>query len=373
VLIDLGLQTIAVRESSKDTNDTSRIAGSLFWIKVIWGGFTLFVCSLLFSYSNFSAEIKTGFKIATAGYFFLALASVPATVFQSRLKLHFSVLSEIAGQAAFLILTAIIFFFSPFRSHLLYFFLGANIASSFIILLVGLFFVSRMVKIEFTVNLETSKRLLKNTLPLTVVILLSQLHFKGDSLMLSIMKSETDVGIYGIAYRFFEAAIIFPAIMTAVFFPVLSRYHSDNENMNKVAGNYFNILAVSGIISAALLFFLSSQLILLVGGKGFEQAIFPLRVLGFALLFSFLNSVFANIVIAKNHQKAILYISIYGVSLNIILNAIFIPYYSYNACAVITVVSEFFGMTFMGYLAHRASGFNPFVRNYLWKIQKISP
>ena len=60
VLIDLGLQTIAVRESSRDENDTATIAGNLFWLKVIWGGFILTISSILFSYLNFIKIINNG-------------------------------------------------------------------------------------------------------------------------------------------------------------------------------------------------------------------------------------------------------------------------------------------------------------------------
>lgn len=360
VLIDLGLQTIAVREASIDEKNTGRIAGGLFWMKVVWGGLILVVSSILFSFLNFNEAVKTGFAIAAGSFFFVALVSVPNTIFQSKLKLHYSVLSEVTGQGAFLCLVAIIFFLNPFRHYTFYFYLTASIISAIITFLVGIFFASRLEEIKWRLDLVVSKGLLKSTLPLTAVILLSQIHFKGDSLLLSLLKPEKDVGIYGLAYKFFEASLIVPAILMTVVFPLLSRYHSRKEDINNIASKSFNLLAASGLSIMVLIYFLAPQLILWVGGKGFEEAIFPLRILGIAIFFGFINSIFANIVIASNRQKDILFISITGVSLNLILNMMFIPQYSYNACAIITAFSEFYGMAIMGYLAYKASGFYPF-------------
>jgi len=110
-----------------------------------------------------------------------------------------------------------------------------------------------------------------------------------------------------------------------------------------------------------LIYFMAPQLVSWIGGKDYTEAIFPLKILGFAILFGFINSIFVYIVIAKNRQQKILFISISGAVLSIILNLLFIPLYSYKACAVIAVFIGFYGMAFMGYLAYRASGFNPFL------------
>ncbi len=368
VLIDLGLQTIAVRESSRDEENAGIVAGSLFWLKVILASFVLCASSLLFFFLNFNETTKVGFVIAAVGFFFLALSAVPNTIFQSRLKLHYSVFSEIIAQGAFLGLVAAIFFLSPYRKESFYFYLISTVISAILTFLVGLLFSSRLVRIKWHPDLAAVKSLVTGTLPLTIVILLSQIHFKGDSILLSLLRPGRDVGIYNLAYKFFETSLVFPAILMNAVFPLLSRCHSEDAEMNRIAGKSFVILAVGGFLTSFVIYLFSPQLISLLGGSKFMEAVLPLKILGLAVIFSFMNSIFAYIVIAKNRQRDILFVSISGVCLNLILNIIFIPLYSYNACAVITVISECYGMIFMGYLSYKASGFNPFLLPHLRKL-----
>jgi O-antigen/teichoic acid export membrane protein len=65
--------------------------------------------------------------------------------------------------------------------------------------------------------------LLRDALPLGVVSILGLLHFKVDSLMLSVLRPAEDLGIYAVAYRFLEQALILPGLFLAALFPILTR------------------------------------------------------------------------------------------------------------------------------------------------------
>ena len=84
----------------------------------------------------------------------------------------------------------------------------------------------------------------------------------------------------------------------------------------------------------------------------------------FAVLFQFLNVLFAFILIAVNQQKKLLYINAVCVCLNLGLNLIFVPIYGFPAAAVTSVLSELFILiaTFLvarKYLNFKISLINP--------------
>lgn len=358
VLADIGLQTIAVRESSRYEKKTGDIAGTLFWIKVI---LFLIVSSLsiifIFIY-DFHSTVKLGFAIALIGQFFMTLSSIPNTIFQSKLKIKFSAISEIIGHM-FLLCSVIAVFLISFSTNKLLLYILVGAISSAIIFFVGLRLASKIEKIIWSFNKETSALLIKETLPLSLIIILSQIHFRGDSLLLSLLKPEIDVGIYGLSFKFFEASLIVPLIVSTVILPLMSK-QSSSQGINEIANKCFYILMALGLLVCLSIFFFSPFIIETVAGIEYEEAVLPTKFLGLAILFGYINNLFVNIVIVKNRQKDIVAISIFAVIVNIIFNLIFIPHYSYIACALIKVFTEFLGMAYMGYLAYRASSFIPF-------------
>ncbi len=51
-----------------------------------------------------------------------------------------------------------------------------------------------------------SRELLGESLVLTMVTLLGLIHFKVDTLLLSVLRTPVDVGIYGVAYKLHEVS-----------------------------------------------------------------------------------------------------------------------------------------------------------------------
>lgn len=358
VLTDLGLQTITVRESARYDERASAIVGTFCWIKI-------FLCLIIFSasiiilfLSDIHKVIKTGFVIALAGQFFVALSSIPNTIFQSKLKIKYTAISEIIGQSVFLA-SVIIVFFIPLLDDNLFSYIIVGVVSSGITFFVGMYFATKIQKIFLNFDKTTYKTLISETLPLSLIIILSQLHFRGDSFLLSLLKPERDMGIYGLSFKFFEASLIIPIIISTVVLPLMSK-QSTNEKINEIASKFFNILLLLGLFVCLFIFFFSSDVIRLIGGLGFEDAAIPTQILGLAILFGYLNNLFVNIIIVKNLQRNIVVVSIVGVSINLVLNLLFIPSYSYKACAIIKVFTEFLGMVLTGYLAYKATKFIPF-------------
>ncbi|HYA87063.1 MAG TPA: flippase [Nitrospirota bacterium] len=362
VLNDLGLQTIAVRNASQDAGSLGTITGNLFWIKVVLSCIVIALFAVLLTYSHYSPVVKRGVLLASIGAFFLSVISAPNTIFQSTLKLRYMVLSDICGQIILISLIGLICLFFAGDTHVLYYFIEAGVFSSLLSLCVALYYARRIERVRWNLNMALIGGLLRNTAPLALINLLSQVHFRGDSLLLSFMKTESDVGLYAIAYKFFESSLMVPIIIMTAVFPLLSRAHEDPGQLQAIAGKSFNWLLLTGAVASIGTFSLAPQLIEWTVGKNYHETILLLRILSPAILFSFINSIFANIVIAKNKQRDILFVSISGVTINLGLNAIFIPRYSAIACATITDFSECYGMLMMGYLAYRSSGFIPFRR-----------
>ena len=67
----------------------------------------------------------------------------------------------------------------------------------------------------------------------------------------------------------------------------------------------------------------------------------------------FVAPVFYNVLIAINKQKHLILVGVLSIALNVGLNLILIPRYSYNGAASATIVSEAFVLVGLSFIARR--------------------
>jgi len=206
-------------------------------------------------------------------------------------------------------------------------------------------FVKKYIKIHLQWDVKYWKSFLKKSLPLGISALATFLYFKVDAILLSFFQSDGDVGIYGVAYKVIETLIFFPAMVTGLIFPLLSRYiFADVEKFHEIVKSAIKFFAVVVIPGTIGLFFLSPLAISVIGGEQFVDAVGVLQVISFTLIGIFFGHLFMGVAIAANLQKALMKILLVTAAINIALNVILIPKYSYYGAAYTSVVTELFVM-----------------------------
>jgi len=229
-----------------------------------------------------------------------------------------------------------------------------------------LFMVNKYVPLRLQFDFAYWKKFLKESLPLGVSVFVIFIYFKIDTILLSILKTNTEVGIYNAAYKVIENISYVPAMIVGLIFPMFSRHiFSDKKQFAHLADEtlkVFMILVVPLVIGTM---FLSEGVIHLIGGAAFFQAANTLRILIFALAFIFFGGLFNNIMIASNHQRKMLWAFVACAVFNVVANRIFIPLFSYTAAAIISTLTEFF-VTFAGLvLTIKYVGYIPSIQHVL--------
>lgn len=87
----------------------------------------------------------------------------------------------------------------------------------------------------------------------------------------------------------------------------------------------------------------SIEIIYFIYGKAFLESAYALSILVWSILFLFMNIVFGNVIISMNQQKITAYTAGIMAIVNIILNYILIPQYSYVGASLATVFTEALG------------------------------
>lgn len=361
-IADLGLYSISVREISREKANEEKIMGNVFTFRIL-SSFLIFLLSpVIIIFLPYSYEVKMGIMLSAAAFMFSSSYLVLNGIFQKNLAMDRVAAAELLGkiiQVGFIILAI--------KKDWGFMAIILSLVICMLINFSSVFLLSRQyLRFKLRVDFSYWKKFLKMSFPMGISVAITFLYFKMDTIMLSIMQSSADVGIYNAAYKIIENITFFPAMIIGLIMPLMSRYiFSDKEKFKNISNKTFKIffLLVVPLVVGAL--FLAEKIIFLIGGAGFTESANILRILIFALAFIFFGHFFNNILIAGNLQKKLMKILAVCAAFNIITNLILIPLYSYKGAAITSVFTEVLVVSLTAYLVIKYLNYRPVIEK--WK------
>ncbi len=337
VLADLGLYSICLREISRPTADERKIASNAFTLRLVAGLFIFSLAPLAGYFFPYPGQVKLGILIGAIGFWLLSNQQVLMSVFQKYLRVDKVALADFLGRL--LQLSLVLFFIWQEKDFL--FIVSAMVGGALVNFLLVFIFSQKYIPISLQFDFIFWRSLLRESLPLALAIVFTMIYFRIDTIMLSLMKSAAEVGIYGLAYKILESLIFFPAMFVGLVMPLLSRYAlAAREKFRKVSQQTLNVLLIFIIPMVVGTIFLSRPAVTLIAGREFSLSAGVLNILIFATGLIFLGTLLSNMIIALKEQRKLTYIYGLGALLNLVANFIFIPKYSYYGAAVTTVLTE---------------------------------
>lgn len=187
------------------------------------------------------------------------------------------------------------------------------------------------------VNWELWKQMLGASWPLGLTLMFNMVYFRLDTLILGGVRSSGEVGAYGLAYKFFEFALVIPTFVMNSAYPILIKEEKWSEIKNRLWFISLGLLLSSTLVASALFF--GAPFLTLVKHE-FGDSIVYLRILSLFLPIFYLSSPLMWVYVLQNKQRRL--VIIYGLTMviNVLLNVRFIPSFGAQAAAVITGVTE---------------------------------
>ena len=177
--------------------------------------------------------------------------------------------------------------------------------------------------------------------PFAITGALGALLTSADILIISWMRSASDVGIYSAAIRIVQVLYLIPGIFQISTLPLLSRlanvdptrFRAMLERTVKIVLLAAAPLAVGGTILGTLMMALVFGAPYAVGGLAF-------KILIVGLLFDFPTVVISSAIFAYNHQKSLIATSAIGGIANVALDLLLIPHFGIAGSAVATLGAQ---------------------------------
>lgn len=370
IVADFGIFTLTVKEMSQNKADIPMILGNALGLRT---GLTVFAMALavafIFLIPKYQGTlIPLGVAIGGLSTLLTLLNGTISTVLQVHLKMQYETLGLILGKlvnVAYMVLVIYVWFSGDLTQGF-YHLLWAGVVGNVVMLIVTSFYVRRYTPIRYRFDFKFWKKLFVTALPYGVALVLSNLYFRVDVILMSWILprstpladgtlhcqaafcSEAQVGLYGVAMRFLELLIIIPIYFMNAVLPVMIRYLKEGkERVKRLVQYAFDFLSAMGLPLMVGGILLATPLVQFVADEPFlagEVYRFgsdtALRILMFAMFFSFLSNLFGITLVGLNQQKKLLWINLGGLMLNLGSNFWAIPRWGFVGAAVTSILCE---------------------------------
>jgi O-antigen/teichoic acid export membrane protein len=220
----------------------------------------------------------------------------------------------------------------------LYMFFFATIAAWIGYILVSFILLYR-VAVPFVIDSSYMKYLFIASIPLGLTLLVNILYVRADTLILSLTRTTEEVGIYSLAYKFFEFPLTISFFLMNALYPLFLETKTQSAKLfRELIEKWIKIIL---LISLGLFVcsFLAAPLLTFVK-QDFIASIVPFRILILSYPIFFISNLILWIIITENKEKRLPIVYISSLFINVVLNLIFIPKFGYIAAAITTGLSE---------------------------------
>lgn len=336
-LADWGMTLITIREASKNPAGSSEIIGNILVIRLILATVAAGVAVIIINFLAVEPLVKMLVMIASLSLIASSLKTSFQIIFNVKLRMENTALSDFSTN---LLTLAIVFLVINFNLGLTGVVL-AYLAGDFLAAFVAAFLGFRLLPLKFSLINPQTKYLLLESLPMGAILVTFTIYNRIDTVILAHFKGQEAVGLYGAAYRIYEVLTLGAAYFANAVLPLISKLaQTDKQKLAQVYRKSFMVLLILGVLVAGTNFIFAPLGIALIAGDKFAGSIPALQILSLALIVSYFNHLNGYTLIALGKQWYSFVIAIGALTLNIVLNWIFIPIYSYYAAAFITFITE---------------------------------
>ncbi|MBW2970921.1 oligosaccharide flippase family protein, partial [Candidatus Woesearchaeota archaeon] len=195
VLSVFGIDTILVREMSRDALKAEKLIGNAVVLKLFFSLAAMIISVAIVFLLPYDSSIRLGVIFGSLGLCFYSLAMSFSSVFQVRLEMIYAAIAGIASKLVFGLLT---FYVILTNGGFVKLIVASSIGFAAQALLMYLFS-RRRVKVKPSFDAVLCRELLREAWPIALVTLFITLYYRIDSVLLSLIRDTTEVGYYSAA------------------------------------------------------------------------------------------------------------------------------------------------------------------------------
>ncbi|PJA89564.1 MAG: hypothetical protein CO137_03585 [Candidatus Magasanikbacteria bacterium CG_4_9_14_3_um_filter_32_9] len=340
IVIDFGLVPVTAQMMSEKDFDKEKLFQNLLGFRFLTSVLFLSLAPLIVLFFPYPKEVKIAISVLVLGFVAISMNQVLIGFYQAKLKMHIQALGEVVGKVVLVVG--------------LWFLISKNSTFLPIMALLALSSISYTAVLWIRATKENTstlrfdwhiwKAIMHKSWPIAISIVFNVIYLRGDILLLSIFKSQTEVGNYGMSYRILDVVAQTAMMIMGVILPLLTYAWSRNlkKKFSYRLQTSFDVMMIFAIPMTVGIITLAKPIIFLVAGEGFVDSVLLLQILSLAVFGVYLGAIFGHTAVAINKQKQTMWIYISNAIITLIGYLIFIPKFGALGAAWMTVFSEIY-------------------------------
>ena len=332
----LGLPILGIRMIANDISGINKYSGDILSLRVCLSILSVLLIILISHFLKVSWDAK--YLIVLFGIGLIPQALSLDWSFQGAESMGFAGLSNILKSTIYLLL---VFFFVKSAAHLLliplFLLIGGIIASIFLISV----FIYKFGSIRWSYDINLWLKLAKESLTIGFALMVTQIFFNIDILMLAFFKSESAVGFYTSAYKIVLFLSMIRTAYAQAIFPAASRYYKSSLYLWKT------LLQLSSKLMITLTFpvaiggtILANRIMTSVYGTAYDQGVTAFQILIWNVALISVNIGYVRGLLSCGKENRYAYVVTIASVFNLISNIILIPCFGLVGAAVSTVITQ---------------------------------
>jgi O-antigen/teichoic acid export membrane protein len=337
VFCELGASIYLVREGARQKTAVQENFGTILLISIVICSVIYVIMLSVLPATGYSLTVSNLIILFGIGLFFLQFQKTFYALLQVNQKQHLQAMNEVFSTSLRLMLYVGVIYFGLGLKGIVFSNLFGTILS---ICLIGILVFSTVQRPK--INLQIIPAILKGSYLFGLSGVFTFAYFQSDTLMLSLMRSPSEVGLYSAAYKLVILGNEIPVIViNSVLLPFMFSFGLiSNDKLlifYKTSGKYLLMLGFPLSVSLLLL---SKELIGFLYGIDFVGAASALEILAFALVIRFMSSCAGAVLTSLDRMRLKVIIQASLAAGNILLNLFFIKRFGYVGAAITTLMTE---------------------------------
>ncbi|VVB72866.1 putative flippase AglR [uncultured archaeon] len=337
VVSDLGLGTLALRDIARDRSVAKKYMGNIIAIKLILAVITFGFIGLIINLMHEAPQTVNVVYLITLYVVVGSLVGTFNSLFQAFQRMEYVSIGRILSAILMLVLSVIALQRGAGVVAFAFIYFLVNLIILIYSMLISAWF---FLKPGLDIDWAFWRSSIQEALPFCITSLSIVVYYHIDKVMLSLMVDNTSVGYYNSAYNLVMSLLFFYSAFSASVFPLMSYFYPISKEAFmqtfERSVKYLWIVALPIGVGTTLL---AGKIVEIIYGPSFAPAVIALQILVWAHVIIYMNA-YANILNNINKQSLVTRQTIICAILNISLNVILIPRYSYIGASVATVLTE---------------------------------
>jgi O-antigen/teichoic acid export membrane protein len=194
--------------------------------------------------------------------------------------------------------------------------------------------------IDWGFDFSLIKGLVYKSLPFMLSIVAASIYMKIDQVMIRSMLGNSETGVYSVAVKLAEMWYFVPSLICASLFPAIvnAKKISISLYYSRVT-SLIVLMMITSLFFVVPLFLASGYIVHSLYGSAYAGAIEPFRVYIWSSLSIFIMPALSAFITTENLGTKLLFSTVAGAIVNVLLNLVLIPVYGILGAAMATAVS----------------------------------